>query len=427
MPAANRSAHAAGCEMANAPFTSNTHSAAVAAGRPARAAHRRALPVRGGIGHSNLKSTSSCRTKPSCSRAAFSRAAGWMGADSSLTVRESRAFSTRSSRFFCSCRAMSLRSRSSLGSPRESPSEIALRQTEAANAPSTSFLRGDSLAGIHADATPRPQWRKKTSARLERLLQVVHQQLVDAAGDLLEQLLAVRQRIPGAALVSAAPRPLRGVDAGGCAETLPVRRDAEVGFRRPQAQGLHRRRAAVAVLRAERLAFRGAHVEVRAPLLQDVRELVRDELLSLDGRSVEPAGREEDVVFDRHRLGVEPARDLRGARTGVDADAGELALEERLHLRERRDIEAPRLVEARAERDPLRRQLAVDAVSALRGLEHARERAVRDLRLAIEPSGGAADPAREAFHVLRRALDARQRVHPPAAPPGDAGGEVIEA
>src|SRR5439155_5099 len=72
--AAASNAHGAGCALENAPQSSRTHTAPAAVGNAARAAQLRALPVRGGIGHSNLKRTSSCRTNPSCSRAAFSSA-----------------------------------------------------------------------------------------------------------------------------------------------------------------------------------------------------------------------------------------------------------------------------------------------------------------------------------------------------------------
>src|SRR5207237_8428829 len=65
-----------------------------------------------------------------------------------------------------------------------------------------------------ADATPGVRWRKKTSARLERVLQLFHQQVVHPAGDLLEQLVAVGQLVLAARLVAAAARALRGVDAG---------------------------------------------------------------------------------------------------------------------------------------------------------------------------------------------------------------------
>src|SRR5205823_9855252 len=86
--------------------------------------------------------------------------------------------------------------------------------------------------------------------------------------------------------------------------------------------------------------------------------------------------------------GRELVGDLRRSRTGVDADAGEVAAEEHPHLRERADVETLGLVELRAHPHLLRHQPAVHPVAALRGLEDAEQRAELSVRGLVEDAAG---------------------------------------
>src|SRR6266849_4780429 len=94
---------------------------------------------------------------------------------------------------------------------------------------------------------PRPGGAEG-SARLEGLFQLVHEELVDAAGDLLEEFLAVGQVVLASGVVGAAAGALRRVDAVGGRSALAVR-ELEVRRGAAQVEGLHGRRHPVAVLR----------------------------------------------------------------------------------------------------------------------------------------------------------------------------------
>src|SRR5207253_6962913 len=98
------------------------------------------------------------------------------------------------------------------------------------------------LARNASSAPPRPG--SGGSAGFEGLLQLVHEELVDAAGDLLEELLAVGHLVLAGRVVAAATGPLGCVDAVGARDTLAVR-EPEVRRGAAQVQGLHRRRRPV--------------------------------------------------------------------------------------------------------------------------------------------------------------------------------------
>src|SRR3989442_5568189 len=136
-------------------------------------------------------------------------------------------------------------------------------------APASFAARG--FPASRGDATPGSRRRKKTSASLERVLEVLHQELVDASGDLLEEFLAVGQLVLAAGLVPAAARAPRGVDARRGAHPFALWSKAETRLGTAQVQRLHRRAVALAVLRLERPAPRPAHVQGLPDLLPHQR------------------------------------------------------------------------------------------------------------------------------------------------------------
>src|SRR5207248_319232 len=106
------------------------------------------------------------------------------------------------------------------------------------------------------------------SAGFEGLLQLFHEELVDAAGDHLQELLAVRDLVAAAGVVAAAAGALGGVDAVRARRALAVRQ-LEVRRGAAQVERLHRRRRPVRMLRVQRLGLRRPDVEVLAAFLQD--------------------------------------------------------------------------------------------------------------------------------------------------------------
>src|SRR5206468_4035532 len=90
---------------------------------------------------------------------------------------------------------------------------------------------GDSIAA----------WIGSGSAGFEGLLQLFHEELVDAAGDHLQELLAVRDLVAAAGVVAAAAGALGGVDAVRARRALAVRQ-LEVRRGAAQVERLHRRR-----------------------------------------------------------------------------------------------------------------------------------------------------------------------------------------
>src|SRR5262249_15186494 len=221
------------------------------------------------------------------------------------------------------------------------------------NSLNRSSMRSGSytLAGTlqeKGNASSAPRLKTCRLPRLERVLELFHQELVDARRDLLEELLAVGERVLAPRLVPAAAVALGGEHAARAAEALAVRQ-LVVRLRLAQVERLHLRAVTeVGVLRPQRLALGRPHVEVRPAFAPPLRQLVLGQPLAFDGVRFEPPGREEDVVLDRDRFRRIPLRDLRRAGTGVDAHAGEAAAEEPLHLRQRGEIEPARLVEVRA-------------------------------------------------------------------------------
>lgn len=73
-------------------------------------------------------------------------------------------------------------------------------------------------------------------------------------------------------------------------------------------------------------------IGARPSLLDDVRQLVGQQPLPRGAARVVAGGRHEDVAAVGKGLGVDLLADLRGARSGVDAHAGKVRAETRLHV-----------------------------------------------------------------------------------------------